>query len=402
MAQTDQENQTILNRVSQLPVVASAYDYASQYYAQAKEYNNLVKVTLETAEKSIKFAADTAKPVVDKFEKPINYADKVLVNQFDHLEKKFPIISKTPEEIAKEAREKYSTTVQPLVQPTVDRVTNVAQYGIEKATAVKDYSVTKATAVKDYGVTKANELLETKSGQAVLATVSKTLSVADQYVDYYLPAAEGEEKEDLNAEDPMVTRVRKLSGKLRRRVQRVTLHQLEQIQKSTHENLSHLNIVLDLLQNARTNLNNTNQAVKERLAAAQAKALALWEELNKDEPEDSKGPKTLEQRSLALARLVTKRLVNVYNTAASTFTLPAALQPALTQAQHYASDLYSQVTKISSVDDATNLVLNQVRETGKTIQETVNNLRDQAVKLDKNSVHAENNSVDEQTKNDSD
>uniref|UniRef100_T1JL68 Perilipin n=1 Tax=Strigamia maritima TaxID=126957 RepID=T1JL68_STRMM len=311
-----------------------------------------------------------------------NYADQVLVNQLDNLEKKFPIINKSPEEIAKEAREKYSTTVQPLVQPTVDSISNATQRGIETVTNVKQYGVDKVTAVKDYGVLKANEFMDTKYGQAVSTSVSKTLNVADQYVDYYLPAEEGEEKEEATEDDPMGTRVRKFSGKLRRRVTRVTVQQLEQIQKTTQENLSHLNIVLDLLQNAKTNLNSTNQAVKDRLAAAQVKALALWEELNKEEPQTAEGdeqtPKTLEQRSLAVARHLTKRLVNLYTTASSTLHLPATLQPKFAQAQQYATDLYGQVTKISSVEDASNLVLNQVRETGKTIQETVNNLREQA------------------------
>jgi perilipin-2 len=258
-----------------------------------------------------------------------------------------------------------------MIQPAVERYENVKQYSMEKVTSVKDY-----------GVQKASDLMETQYGQAVAATLTKTIDKADQYMDYYLPPKEGEEQTDtkLSAEDGLVDKLSKVSTKVKRRVSNITLAEVENVQKRTRETLSHLHVVLDLVQNAKTNLNT--QAVQERLSALQVKAKALWEDLNKEQPADSETPKTLEQQSLALARYLTQSLVTFYNKSSQSLsTLPVSLHPTITQMQQYGTELFAQVTKITKLDDVTAVVMTQVHDKSKAIQETVTSLRDSAMKL---------------------
>jgi DNA-directed RNA polymerase subunit F len=217
----------IVDRVAELPVVTSASEVVSHYYTMAKESHPAVKSTLETAEKVVKYAAETAKPVVEKLERPISVVDDLACKTLDKVEETFPVIKHTPEEIAKGTKE--------LIQPAVDRYNSVKQYGIDRANAARDL-----------GNQKVAEAMQTQYGQAAASAMSAALSKADQCVDYFLP---GEVDEKLKVEN---------------------------LQKRTQETLAHLNNVLEMAQNAK---NYTNQAMQERYNTAQQKAQALWEEV---------------------------------------------------------------------------------------------------------------------------
>ena len=59
-----------ITRVVDIPVVKSALDYASGFYSRVKGYNPTIESGLSRAEQTVLLVADTAKPVIQKLEKP--------------------------------------------------------------------------------------------------------------------------------------------------------------------------------------------------------------------------------------------------------------------------------------------------------------------------------------------
>lgn len=62
-----------INRVVGLPVVKSALGIATGIYTRVKEASPLVGSALTRGEHTVLLVAETAKPVVQKFEKPSKY-----------------------------------------------------------------------------------------------------------------------------------------------------------------------------------------------------------------------------------------------------------------------------------------------------------------------------------------
>lgn len=62
-----------INRVVGIPVVKSALGIATGIYTRVKEASPLVGSALTRGEQGVLLVAETAKPVVQKFEKPSKY-----------------------------------------------------------------------------------------------------------------------------------------------------------------------------------------------------------------------------------------------------------------------------------------------------------------------------------------
>lgn len=137
-----------LSRVGQLPMVTSTMDQLGSLYSRTKESNRLMKFTLQTAESGVKVVTCSAMPVINKFEKPIGAIDNMACTQLEKLEEKYPIITKPTEEVVKETKELYNSTLK----PTVDRITSVTQYGIDGCKTVTQYGVDGYKTVTQYGV----------------------------------------------------------------------------------------------------------------------------------------------------------------------------------------------------------------------------------------------------------
>lgn len=62
-----------IHRVVDIPVVKSALGYASGFYTRVKGYNPTLESGFSRAEQTVLLVADTAKPVIQKLEKPSKY-----------------------------------------------------------------------------------------------------------------------------------------------------------------------------------------------------------------------------------------------------------------------------------------------------------------------------------------
>jgi hypothetical protein len=191
----------ILSRFANLPIVNSAINLATDGYSRLKSYNGLVRATLSKAEQSIIFVATTAKPVIDKFEKPISIADNIACQGFDKLQEKVPVLKKSPEEIKDETKKLY--------EGSVSRIVDIRKYGNDKFRDIKDYSYNKV-----------NDVLESPYIKAFLKSVDTAIDLTENAVDHYLPAAANEPRIDdqTKSQQTLVVRMGHLSDKMRRRM----------------------------------------------------------------------------------------------------------------------------------------------------------------------------------------
>jgi len=177
----------------------------------------------------------------------------------------------------------------------------------------------------------------------IQVTFDDTLSGVDSLVDTLLPANDEEKRMEngsvLNGSAGTVDRVKYVGGKLQRR-----------IVSRTHKALSNVAFAVEWMEFLQKHANSTNAAIQARLADYRKRAIALWNELSKDEP-----PAGDEQIALALARLVAQKMKKIYA------QIPP-LQPILALAQTYITDLFNHLSKVANLQGVSQVVLRQTRE----------------------------------------
>jgi perilipin-2 len=190
----------VLSRFAKLPIINSAIGFATDGYSRIKSYNSLLSSTLSKAEQSIIYVATTAKPVIEKFEKPISIADNIACQGLDKLEEKVPALKKSPEEIKDETKK--------LFEGSVSRIEDMRKFGNDKLRGMKVY-----------GVNKVNGVLDSPYIRAFLKSIDTAIDLTHNAVDHYLPAVANEPKFDENeSQQSLVVRMSHLSDKMRRRM----------------------------------------------------------------------------------------------------------------------------------------------------------------------------------------
>jgi len=191
------------NRVATLPIVNSAIGYATDTYSRLKNYNGLVNATLSRAEQSIMFVATTAKPVIDKFERPISAADNIACQGFEKLQKTVPVLNKSTDEIRAETKRWYDSSISQMV-------------------GIKQYGNDKIRELREYGVNTVNNALDSTVVKALVRSVDTAIDLTENAIDHYMPAGQNEtvQQNDQNDKNDTRTLVRMghLSDKMRRRI----------------------------------------------------------------------------------------------------------------------------------------------------------------------------------------
>nr|CAD7432372.1 unnamed protein product [Timema monikensis] len=210
-----------VDRVWKLPVVESAWNQSADLYCRVKGYNGMLNWTLSTAEatmqKAIEQAAPIAAPIAKKFESPIHYVDQTLCKGINLVEEKVPIVKEPPQQPSNLCVDHpdpfwgHETDKHPLnlshhqntcsglrpgqchhqiYETAKTYVTSALRPACTTVSAVKDYGTGKAQSLKDLSLLKANEVLSTHYGNMALSGFDSTAAIAEQYLDYYLPATE--------------------------------------------------------------------------------------------------------------------------------------------------------------------------------------------------------------------
>ncbi|CAH1408359.1 unnamed protein product [Nezara viridula] len=158
----------VIGKLKEIPLVECAYNTSTDVYKKVKESNGLLEWTLQSAEGAFMTALEVVAPVANKLQQPIQVVDDTLCKGLDVLQEKVPIVKEPPAQIVETAK----TKVSQLSASTVEQVHSITNKSWDKANEV---------------------LSSTRYGNVALSGLDSASNVADRYIDYYLPAAEGEE-----------------------------------------------------------------------------------------------------------------------------------------------------------------------------------------------------------------
>jgi len=188
-------------------MVEAALNYGSGLYSMVKGYNSFVGSSLDKAEATDYKVVDSAKPVIQKLERPINFADNILCQGLDIVESKVPSIKSTPEELKQELGKTY------------EAVKSYAQID-SRVEAAKSYGSSKYESVKGSITDFAEKSSATPVGQTIVRSMSSAIDLADKALDSVLPPAEDEKAQEgeSNPEDGVVLKATKVSHKLKVRL----------------------------------------------------------------------------------------------------------------------------------------------------------------------------------------
>ncbi|RWS16429.1 perilipin-2-like protein [Dinothrombium tinctorium] len=336
-----------LNRVTGLPIVHSALGLANDSYNRIKSYNELIGSTLTRAEHSVQYFAEAAKPVIVSLEKP----NTIACNGLDRLTQAVPAITQKPEE--------------------------VYEAGIQKYEELKKLGTDKIQGFKDYGYNKVNEALSTPYAQAVAKSVDAAVDLTENALNRYFPASEEEQQAEAASgekNENVVQRVSSLSEKMRRRMYKQAMLQIQVIQLRSQEALNRMKFSVDLIQYAKTLEETGRKKLNDSVQNVQNQAKWLWTELNKEEEANAEPPSFLDQQVLAVARRATKQVVRRYNELISlNEKLPENARKAMEESVNYAKDVYSQLSKANSLKDVSSIAVQQLQAGAVMLQKVLSN-----------------------------
>ncbi|CAH1713776.1 lipid storage droplets surface-binding protein 1 isoform X2 [Aphis gossypii] len=301
-----------INRIMKLPVVSSGVNKVTYVYVKVKMSNRVIGYSLESAEKTVLSVVDMTVPLVIKFEDPINRIDDIMCKSLDVVEQNIPMVTYTPEEI-------YFTTktyVKAKVEPVLKRADSVKQ----------------------------------------LTMLDDALSVADKYVDKYLPDKDpGEDVADKPSTETSsqavktIRHVNHFSRKLQRRLTRRTIAEAKLLKKQGYDTVQCFVYFADLL-------------AKDPKAFSE-KMKAIWKHLSEDEPENQKPPENIEQLIEMLSREGARRFVHVTNFLAKNVSMgPTYLGNAFTYATQEAANLADQIIKYAHLENAKGTIVKFTNE----------------------------------------
>ncbi|XP_014244567.1 lipid storage droplets surface-binding protein 2 [Cimex lectularius] len=158
----------VFEKLKQIPLVGYACNTSAGMYNRVKLSNGLITWTLNSAEGALALTLFALAPIANRLRSPIYVIDNTLCKGIDVLQEKVPSVKEEPTQIYENAK----------------------TYVTHTRAATKMQDLTLKTWVK------ANEVLtSTSCGNIALSGLDTTSSIADQYIDYFLPASEGEENQ---------------------------------------------------------------------------------------------------------------------------------------------------------------------------------------------------------------
>ncbi|XP_039182922.1 perilipin-2-like isoform X2 [Crotalus tigris] len=268
----------------------------------------------------------------------------------------------------------------------------LSQRGKEKATNEEMSSLSgkeKASAM----ATSLSSFVVSPVGQVFADTIERALSKSEEWLNYYLPAPESNKAlsnatsgevdtsmQDLCKEGCFV-RINSLSTQLRTRAFKIVLHQIKAARQNTHESLSLLDQILEMVEYAQTTGTTTLSNVPQQLSN-------LWTQWNTSQgPPNTKPtsgtvkeslsllPEQLELKALLLTRDLARELYHTYhNLLPHISELPAHLQEKVTQIHENLEEMQGYLSSSTNLRDLPNSIVLQSRQKIATARENLDEL----------------------------
>ncbi|XP_065102824.1 mannose-6-phosphate receptor binding protein 1 [Paramisgurnus dabryanus] len=367
-SQTAEEQQSVISRVSNMPLVSSACGVMYNAYSTTKDNVPLLKGVMEVAESGVRTlgaAATTgSKPILDRLEPQLAVVNEYAMKGLDKVEETLPILQQPADKVV-------SDTVGMVYQSVTgakDAVVGAVLGGVERTYMVVNEGI--------------NTVMGTRVGQMVSDGVGKALTNSEDWVDQNLPLSEkelaalaeprpGEEDGFVVTSNPSYfVRLGKLSSKVRERALEQSLIRARRARDTTHAAVTQMTSTLDLLEGARITLSSANR----QLGGAPEQLLQRWKEWKEGQPKEMVREATaeadvdtakdqgeqLERNVLSMVRGLSDQLKTACSGVVSSVQgLPGTVQEQLLSARHTAEELQVSLSRTSTL---TPLLLQQTRE----------------------------------------
>ncbi|XP_060889266.1 mannose-6-phosphate receptor binding protein 1 isoform X1 [Labrus mixtus] len=349
-ANGDQQN--VVSRVTNLPLVSSACEVVSSAYSSTKDSVPLLKGVMNAAESGVRTlgaAATTgSKPLLDIIEPQIATVNEYALKGLDKMEERLPILHQPADKVV-------SDTVGMMYQSVAgakDAVMGAVMGGVEMTRA----------AVSGGFITA----MGTRMGQMVSSGMGLALSRSEDWVDQNLPLTEKElaavaepatsEVSALSASPSYFVRLGKLSARVQEQALQQSLLRARRARDATYVAVAQITSTLDLLESARTSLGTASN----QLGGASEQLLQRWTEWKQkqagagqteSEPDGNKDEaEQLEWRALSMMRGLSDQLMSACsNVVSSAQGLPGAVQDQLTSVRKSAEELRSSLGNTSTI-----------------------------------------------------
>ncbi|KAM4708424.1 perilipin-3-like isoform 1-T2 [Discoglossus pictus] len=382
------DQQNVVSRVTNMPLVSSAYNVVSSVYSSTKESHPYIRTVCDVAEKGAKTitgaAVTGAQPLLTRLEPQIATANDLACKGLDKLESTLPILQQPTEKVVADTKE--------LVTGAKDAVTSVVTSTVTGARDTVTGAVSGMVGLAmgavqgGVGMTRAavSSVMESRVGQLVTSGVDTVLGKSEELVDHYLPmtdeelaqlaaSVEGFEVAPMHqqkAQQSYFIRLGSLSTRVRHRAYQHSLGKVRSARVSAQEALTQLHQTIDLIESAR-------QSVQ----GGQDKLHQLWLDWNRKQPGDASDgeqkmqEELLESRALAMTRSLTQQLQTTCLTIVSGAQgLPSHIQERMQQLRQNAQDLHSSLSDVHSFSDLSAGILAQSRERATKVKDHVDEL----------------------------
>ncbi|KAM9331523.1 perilipin-2 [Gastrophryne carolinensis] len=373
------QQQNVVIRLINLPLVSSTYDIVSSAYVNTKDNHPYLKSVCDVAEKSVKtittVAVNSAKPIIQKLEPQIAIANNLACIGLDKLEERLPVLYQPSDKIVANASEAVVGAKDAVIQGitgVVDKTKGAVHDSVEITKAVVNGSI--------------NTVLGSTVVRRVSVGVDTALTKSESLLEQYLPPTDEElEKEAAKTEGFEVSkgnqsyyvRLGSLSSKARKRTYQQALTKMKDAKCRSQEAISQLQNTVDLIEYARKNMNGANQKIHD----AQEKLYNKWVEWTKNTGQqaidNSECAEQIESRTLTIARNLTQQLqTTCLSLVSSVQGLPQNIQNKAHNMSAMASDVYQNFRSASSFKEISDGLLNTSREQFTKMKDSMDELMD--------------------------
>ncbi|XP_041086517.1 perilipin-3-like [Polyodon spathula] len=189
LQKSSEEQQSVVDRVVNLPLLSSAYGMMSAAYSNTKESHPYLRSMCSAAEMGVKTlgaaAATGSKPFLDKLEPQIATANEYACMGLNKLEETLPILQQPTGKVVADTRDSVTHTMF----GARDSVTSSVAGMVDMAKGAIWGGVEMTKAAVSGGV---NTVMGSRVGQMVSSGMELALSRSEEWAEHYLPMTQEE------------------------------------------------------------------------------------------------------------------------------------------------------------------------------------------------------------------
>ncbi|XP_077105422.1 perilipin-2-like [Ranitomeya variabilis] len=350
MAEAVQQQQNVVVRLINLPLVSSTYDLVSSAYVTTKDHHPYLKSVCDIAEKSVRsitsVAITGAMTILQKLEPQISVANNMACVGLDKIEEKLPILHQPPGKVvanASEAAVGARDAVIHSITGVVDKTKGAVQGGVEMTRAVVHGSI--------------NTVLGSRVVKIMSNRVDSALTRSEFLMEHYLPPTHEElakeatktEGFEVSQDEPgYYMRLGSLSTKVRKRSYQQALIRIKDAKCRSQKAIAQFQSTVSLLDYTRKNLNDASLKIHD----AQENMFNKWVEWTRGSEDAggvTEGAEQIESHVLTIARNLTQHLqTTCLSLVSSVRGLPQNIQTKVHSVGAMAADVYQNFHSASS------------------------------------------------------